>query len=73
MRKMGDLPKNRLGQPHPDPVKSTINVRRSGEHAIKIDFTEPTGGRGLIHLYYAGSFVKTIRVNLITDMEERGN
>ena len=58
------MPKN----PHPSVEKSVINVRRSGSNAIKIDFTEATKGIGMIHVYYAGKFVKTIRLNLTEDM-----
>lgn len=49
--------------------KSLINFRRSGDKEVKLDFTAATNGTGLIHLYYAGKFVKTIRVNLTRDME----
>jgi hypothetical protein len=49
--------------------KSLINFRRSGDKEVKLDFTKDTDGTGLIHLYYAGKFVKTIRVNLTRDME----
>ena len=49
--------------------KSTINFRRIGDKAVKLDFTSETQGTGLIHLYYAGKFVKTVRVNLTRDME----
>ena len=49
--------------------KSMINFKRSGDKAIKLDFTSETNGTGLIHLYYAGEFVKTIKVDLTKDME----
>ena len=49
--------------------KSLINFRRAGGKGVKLDFTKETNGTGLIHLYYAGNFVKTIRINLTRDME----
>ena len=52
------------------PAMSRINFRRMPESdAVKLDFTAATNGIGNIHLYYAGKFVKTIRVNLTKDME----
>ena len=69
MRKRGKPPVNKLGQPHPDVVESTIDVQRQGTNGIKINFKAETQGIGLIHVYYAGKFVKTIRLNLTTDME----
>lgn len=53
--------------------KSLINFRRSGDKAVKLDFTASTQGIGMIHLYYAGKFVKTIQVNLTEDMEGKDN
>jgi hypothetical protein len=51
-------------------VMSRINFRRMPEgDGVKLDFTAATNGIGSIHLYYAGKFVKTIRVNLTEDME----
>lgn len=52
------------------PVMSRINFRRMAKgDAVKLDFTAATQGQGTIHLYYAGKFVKSIRVNLTKDME----
>ena len=53
--------------------KSLINFRREGDDVIKLDFTSGTNGIGSIHLYYAGKFVKTIRVDLTKDMEVKGH
>jgi len=49
--------------------KSTIDFRREGDKAVKLNFTAATQGIGEIHLYYAGKYVKTIKVNLTDNME----
>lgn len=51
-------------------VYSRINFRRiPDKDEVKLDFTTVTNGTGKIHLYYTGKFVKTISVNLTSDME----
>lgn len=51
---------------------SMVNFRRQGDRTVKLDFTERTGGKGIIHLYYAGKFVKTIKIDLTSGMEVKG-
>lgn len=46
-----------------------INFRRENQQEILLDFIAPTHGIGKIHLYYAGKFVKTMNINLTSDME----
>lgn len=51
-------------------VMSRINFRRLPDRdEVKLDFTSVTNGIGKIHLYYAGKFVKTVNVNLTSNME----
>lgn len=58
----------------PESEYSRINFRRvKDKDELKIDFTAVTNGRGKIHLYYAGKFVKTIGINLTKDMEMKSD
>lgn len=49
--------------------KSLINFRRQGDYGVKLNFTKETDGRGAIQLYFAGNYVKTIRIDLFEDMK----
>lgn len=50
-------------------MKSMIEVEKKGVRQLKVNFIKESHGIGRIDLYYAGNFVKNIKVDLTSDME----
>ena len=69
MRKYAKESKRKLGDNHFIPPKSLINIHRIESNVMNIDFIEETLGIGTLHLFYAGKYVRTLNINLTSDME----
>ena len=46
-----------------------IKFKVKGDRHVGLNFLAKTNGRSIIDLFYAGKYVKTLRIDLTHDME----